>query len=391
MLPPATGLAKRSRSIAHGPAPRYGLPMDVDVAVIGGGIAGLAIAAWLAPHRDVVVLEAEETLGYHTTGRSAALYTECYGADPIRSLARASKEYLLSGKGLVEPRPVLFVARPGRTRQLAALHEESLLQVPTVQRLTAAEVHEMCGAFAVEGTDGALLEPDSLELDVDAIQTSYVRTIRRSGGTILTRTQVDAIRRSRDGWWVTGNGTTLSSRVVVNAAGAWGDQLAATAGVAPLSLLPLLRSVFTFTSTHLTTQWPFVVDVDEQWYFKPEGPNLLGSAASQLFSEPHDARAPEIDVALGIERINAATDLAIRSVRTTWAGLRTFTADRIPAVGFDPDAPDFFWLVGQGGSGIMTSPAIGELAASLILSDTIPQRIAAYGVPRESLDPRRLR
>jgi D-arginine dehydrogenase len=183
----------------------------------------------------------------------------------------------------------------------------------------------------------------------------------------------------------------IDARVVVNAAGAWADQVAVLAGIAPIGLTPLLRSVFTFNAGTESAFWPLVVDAREQWYFKPEGPNVLGSGASELPSDPVDARPPEIDVALGIEKINSATTLAIRSVRNTWAGLRTFAPDRIPVVGLDPISPGFFWLAGQGGYGIKTSPALGELAASLILTDTVPDVISAFGITRESLSPERLR
>jgi D-arginine dehydrogenase len=183
----------------------------------------------------------------------------------------------------------------------------------------------------------------------------------------------------------------IDARIVVNAAGAWADQIADLAGVDKIGLTPLLRSVFTFYVGAESVTWPLVVDAGEQWYFKPEGPNVLGSGASELPSDPVDARPPEIDVALGIEKINTATTLSIRSVRNTWAGLRTFASDRIPVVGFDRTAPGFFWLAGQGGYGIKTSPALGELAASLILTDTIPATVSAFGVTRESLAPERLR
>ncbi len=365
--------------------------METDIAIIGGGIAGLSVAAWLAPHADVVVLEAEETLGYHTTGRSAALYTECHGAGPLRLLAKASREHLVSGEHLATSRPVLFVTPPGCEERLTALLNRFSALVPNLVRFSPAEVEKACGAFEVGSTAGGVLEPDSLDLDVDGIQTSYTKAVRANGRKIITKARVQTMTRRRDRWQIIAGERTITARIVVNAAGAWGDRVAVLAGVAPLGLMPMLRSVFTFTTTHAVRDWPFIVDADEQWYFKPEGPNLLGSAASEISSEPLDARAPEIDVALGIQRVTEHTNLSIRSPRTTWAGLRTFTPDRIPAVGFDPVVPSFFWLVGQGGDGIMTSPALGELAASLILTNEMPERIGAFGVTRESLAPDRLR
>jgi D-arginine dehydrogenase len=183
----------------------------------------------------------------------------------------------------------------------------------------------------------------------------------------------------------------IEAGTVVNAAGAWGDAVALMAGFDPIGLTPFLRSVFTARIPMPTADWPFIIDANERWYFKPEGPNILGSAASELASEPCDARAPEIDIALGIERVNSLTSLGVRSVVNTWAGLRTFTPDRTPAVGFEGEDSRFLWVVGQGGYGIMTSPALGEIAASLIISGGLPQRMAAFEITQESLSPARFR
>lgn len=365
--------------------------MNTDVIIIGGGIAGLSAAAWLAPRCEVVLVEAEDFLGYHTTGRSAALYTECYGDGPIRRLTIASREFLVSGDDLATPRPVLFVGAPDDTDAVQELYDAFSPLVPSLKLVSAADVAELCDAFDPDATSGGVYEPLAMELDVDRIQTAYARTVRSNGGTIFTGSRARAIEYSGSSWSVVAGDHEIDAPVVVNASGAWGDTVAEMAGVAPLDLHPLLRSVFTTRPPMSTAEWPFVVDAREQWYFKPEGPNLLGSAGSELPSAPCDARPPEIDVALGIERINDATKLEIRSVNNTWAGLRTFTPDRVPAVGFDPGHDGFFWLVGQGGYGIMTSPAIGELSASLILTDSVPDRLGTGGITRDSLSPVRLR
>jgi D-arginine dehydrogenase len=365
--------------------------VNADVVVIGGGIAGLSVAAWLAPGCDVVVVEAEDFLGFHTTGRSAALYTECYGDGPIRRLTIASREFLVSGDGLTTPLPVLFVGAPDDAHTVRELYELFSPLVPSVESVTPKRVAELCDAFQVDATSGGVYEPLAMEIDVDGVQTRYARMVRADGGLILTGARVRSIERTGSTWSIVAGDHRIAAATVVNASGAWGDTIAEMAGVEPLGLRPLLRSVFTTRPSMPSDGWPFVVDARERWYFKPEGPNLLGSAASELPSEPCDARPPEIDIALGIERINAATKLAIRSVNNTWAGLRTFTPDRVPAVGFDPVHEGFFWLVGQGGYGIMTSPAIGRLSASLILSDSVPGRLAAAGITRDSLSPARLR
>ncbi len=365
--------------------------MQTDVLIIGGGIAGLSAAAWLSEHVDVVVVEAEDMLGYHTTGRSAALYTECYGDGPVRRLTIASREFLTSGEGLTAPRPVLFVGAPGDDVAVRQLYDEFSSLVPTVELVDAARVAELCDAFEPDGTSGGVYEPLAMEIDVAALQSLYTRTARDRGTVILTGARVQSIERIGSLWVVEAGEHRIEAPVVVDAAGAWGDVVAEMAGIPPLDLRPLLRSVFVTKLPRSPAGWPFVVDAHERWYFKPEGPNLLGTAASELPSFPCDARPPELDVALGIERINAATTLEIRSVLSAWAGLRTFTPDRVPAVGFDPDHEGFFWLVGQGGYGIMTSPALGELSASLIVSGTVPDRMGEIGVNADSLAPGRFR
>jgi D-arginine dehydrogenase len=264
--------------------------------------------------------------------------------------------------------------------------------VPSLEHLTPTEVVDRCSAFDVSRVAGGVLEPGAFEIDVHALQSGYERTIRSSAQSIITSGRVESITRDTDGGWSIGAGDNqINSRVVVNAAGAWADQIAVLAGVDRIGLTPLLRSVFTFNVGIESSGWPLVVDAGEQWYFKPEGPNVLGSGASELPSDPVDARPPEIDIALGIEKINTATELSIRSVVNTWAGLRTFTTDRVPVVGFEPTAPGFFWLAGQGGYGIKTSPALGELAAALILTNSVPDVISRFGITRESLAPERFR
>jgi len=364
--------------------------MEVDVAIIGGGIAGLCAGAWLADDRALVVVEAEDSLGYHATGRSAAAYTECYGPETIRRLAQASRQFLVENEGITTPLPVMFVAKQGDDDTVTRLLNTFRPLVPTLEHLGPDDVAERCSAFDSGAVAGGVFEPRALNIDVHALQTMYARRVRSAGHEILTSSRVTHIQRTLDDRWaLDAGGIPIVADVLVNASGAWADTVAAMASVNPIGLTPLLRSVFVFEGRSDSPSWPLVVDADEQWYFKPEGPNVLGSGASELPSEPTDARPPEIDIAMGIEKINNHTNLAIRSVQNTWAGLRTFSADRNPVVGFDSSAPGFFWLAGQGGYGIKTSPVLGELAASLIVSNTIPQRITSFGITRAELAPER--
>jgi D-arginine dehydrogenase len=366
--------------------------MQVDAAIIGGGIAGVSCAAYLAPHMSVAVMEMESTLGYHATGRSAAVYTECYGAEPIRRLTLASKSYFLDRP---EPfgtlRGVLFLAPVGGRHLIDEFYRTFSSLVPDLAVLSSAEVSDLVGVVDEDATSGGILEPGAFDLHVHSILTSYASTVRNHGGIILTRTPAHSVDRVNGRWQIAALEEEVSAHIVVNAAGAWGDRVASLFGIQPLGLTPFKRSAFTFDPGIPTAHWPMIVDISETWYLKPEGPHLLGSAASEIPQDPADARHDEIDVALGIQRIAEATTLRIRSVKNQWAGLRTFTPDRVPAVGRDTDDDNFFWLVGQGGYGIHTSPAMGALAAGLIRDDQVPEEVLEFGITAEMFDPSRFR
>jgi D-arginine dehydrogenase len=285
-------------------------------------------------------------------------------------------------------RGVLFTTRADDAPALDAVFQEFQPLVPNLERLSSNETESLCPLFRSESVAGGVYEPDACDIDVDALQTTFIRMARSAGGTLINDAPVTSITRTPSGWKLTAGENQIAATIIVDAAGAWGDSVAAHAGIAPLGLKPLARSVFTFDPGRDPRNWPMVVDAHEQWYMKPEGPNMIGSAASEIPTEPSDVRAEEIDNALGIERINDASRLEIRSVKNTWAGLRTFTPDRAPAVGWGSD-PHFFWLVGQGGYGIKTSPAIGEYAASLLLGRELPASVVAAGVDPMDLDPSR--
>ena len=366
--------------------------MDVDVAIIGGGIAGLSCAAFLAPRASVAVIEMEPALGYHSTGRSAALYTECYGAESIRRLTLASKPYFFDrASPFGTPRGVMFVAKQGNRTSVDEFYRVFSPLVPQLEVLSPQDVAGLVSVIEEDATSGAVFEPGAFDLNVHGILTSYAATVRTHHGAILTSSLAQGFLRTDDRWHIDTSDRTISARTLVNAAGAWGDHAASAAGVEPIGLTPLKRSAFTFDPGFPTSDWPMIVDMEENWYVKPEGPLLLGSAASEIRHEPTDAKPDELDTALGIQRITQATTLTIRSVKNQWAGLRTFTPDRTPAVGFERNGSNFFWLVGQGGYGIHTSPAMGSMAAGLILDGRISPELAAYGLTAEMFDPSRFR
>ena len=368
------------------------------VVVIGCGIAGASAGFFLADAGiDVALLEAEASCGHHTTGRSAALFTEAYAGPTVRRLAIASRAFLESPPrgfadvSLVDPLGLLFVAREDQRDVLEKEYSVASRFVPTVRKVDADAATAMVPVLDRDVIVGGYLEPHAKSIDVHALHQGYLRGIRSRGGSIHTASPVTELAPTASGWRATTPVGSFDADVIVDAAGAWCDRIADLAGIAPLGLQPMRRTAFTVDLPQPPYGWPMVVDVDEQWYLTPEGPGLLCSPADEWPSEPCDARHREQDVALGIERINEATTLGIRSIRSAWAGLRSFLPDRVPAVGFDPDHPGFFWLAGQGGYGIKTSPAMGMLTADLVATGAARPELGSAGVAVGDLDPARFR
>jgi D-arginine dehydrogenase len=363
-----------------------------DFVVIGGGIAGVSAAAHLAPLGTVILLEAERALAYHTTGRSAAMYVANYGKQGSRALGVASKAFLdhppeeSTDSPLLSPRGLLWVADRARIGML-----EERKTGDASRRLEALEVLRLVPGMKPEWVAGGVHEPDALDIDVAALHQAFVRIARRHGADLRTSAPVAALARERDKWRVTTPVGDIQCSAVVNASGAWGDVVAGLAGVAPVGLQPLRRTAFMVPGEDAYSSWPFVVDVEERFYFRPDGPQLLCSLAEETPSPPTDVRPEMSDVALAIDRINEATNLGIRTVNSQWTGLRTFAPDREMVIGEEPDAPGFFWLAGQGGTGIQTSPACGALVASLVTHNTPPSDLSATGVDADRYSPARFR
>ena len=368
-----------------------------SIAVIGGGIAGASAAYELADFADVVLFEREPICGYHSTGRSAALFTECYGDPIVRKLAMASRPFLadppagFAENSILRPRPVLFVGTGAQHAALQTSLEDYRSMVPSVRGVSSAECVAMCPVLDGNVIAGGVLEPGAGDIDVHALHTGYLRGLRTRGGTVLTDSPVTGLHRTATGWKVATPGGTREFGVVINAAGAWCDLVGELAGTRPIGLAPLKRTAFTFRPPVEHRTWPMVVDVDELWYFRPEGSAVLASPADETPMEPGDARHDEVDVARAIERITAVTTMSIRSVDRAWAGLRSFVADHRPVNGWDPDLPGFYWLAGQGGFGIKTSPAMARFAAGMIRAGAPPADLTEAGITAEALGVARLR
>jgi D-arginine dehydrogenase len=375
-----------------------------DFLIIGGGIAGASAAFELAATGRVMLIERESQPGYHSTGRSAALYSETYGNPTIRALTVGSRPFYddattaggFSEHPVLTPRGVLLIGRDDQRTSLDRSFQAGSVLTPTVRKLNDAETLKLAPMLRPDYVVGAVWEPDAMDMDVHAIHHGYLRGLRARGGEIVTDAELLSLTRHDGLWHAETRAGSHSAPWIVNAAGAWADAVAALAGLAPIGLVPKRRTAITFDPTPIPAQadlahWPMICDVDETFYFKPESGRLLASPADETPSEPCDAQAEELDIALTVDRIERASLFKVRRISHRWAGLRTFAPDKSPVVGPDPGVPGFFWLAGQGGYGIQTAPAMARTAAGLLTSGRVPEDLAALGVTAADLAPERLR
>jgi D-arginine dehydrogenase len=373
-----------------------------DYVVIGAGIAGASIAYQLSigGQDRVLVLEREPQPGYHSTGRSAAMFIATYGTPAIRALTRASRAFYehppegFTEHPLLAPRGVVYIAREGQQELLDSTLRDLSHNAPATRRIRTDEALARVPVLRSAGLCGAILEEDAQDIDVHALHQGYLRGLRSNGGVLRTQAELAGAERIGDLWVIVlADGHTVRARTVVNAAGAWADVVAARYGARPIGLVPRRRSAFIFAAPDgmNCTGWPAVVGIDESFYFKPDAARLLGSPANADPVPPHDVVPEEIDIALGIHRIEEATTLEIRRPQRTWAGLRSFVRDGDFVLGWDDACDGFFWLAAQGGYGIQTAAAVAELAAALLRGEPLPDRLARQGVDPAAMDPSRLR
>ncbi len=367
-------------------------------AIVGAGIAGASAGYNLASAGPTLLLEREGQPGYHSTGRSAALYTETYGNRVIRGLTLASRPFFeappagFAEHPLLTPRGTLVIARADQREKLAASLAESKAILPSVEGVDGARAAALCPTLRPGYVVSAFYEEDARDMDVHAIHQGFLRGFRAAGGRLVCDAEVTRLSRNGAGWTITTRAGTFTADVIINAAGAWADVLARMAGAKPVGLVPKRRTAVTIEPPAESgfRSWPAVIDVDEQFYWKPDAGQLILSPADETPVEPQDIQPEEMDIAICVDRVDQATTLAIRRVLRKWAGLRSFVRDKSPVAGFAPEAPGFFWLAGQGGYGIMTSPAMGRVAAALAQQKPLPDDIAAHGVTAADLAPQRL-
>jgi len=368
-----------------------------DFLVIGAGIAGLSAAAELARTHRVAVVEREAQPGFHATGRSAAIFLPLYGDDVVRALTRASRPLLetppasFSAVPLLKHRHVMVVASDGDRAMLDAFWDDPRTREHG-RRLSGAQARDLVPILRPEWAAEAVLDTTTADVDVHALQEGFLRRLRAEGATLFFECNILNLERSGQDWCIETEQGVLSAPVLINAAGAWADEVADQAGVSKLGLAPCRRTAIRVPAPdgHAIESWPVVGDVGETLYFKPDAGALMISPSDEHVSAPSDAQAEEIDIAIAAYRFEQATTARTSRVLHRWAGLRSFFPDRLPAVGYDRHANGFFWLAGQGGFGIQTAPALAELAAALARGKTIPPHLADLGLDTDKISPSRL-
>ena len=362
-----------------------------DFLILGGGVAGLSAGAALARHGRLVVLEAEEAIGFHSSGRSATFSHFGIGGSAVRALTAYSRTFLLQPPdgfdALATVCPALFIASEAMRPALAELERITRSLTDAVARLDERMAADLCPAlrWADDAVVEAFTHLEGLRLEPHALLQGYARAIRAGGGVIVTGARVSAIAPR---WRVTTEaGETYEAPVLVNAAGAWADRVAALAGVPPLGLTPLRRTIIVFDPPEGqdVRRWPFVKTATDHLYFLPDAGRLLASPVDEEPDEPGDVQPDEYGMALAAHRLTDFTTLEVRRIPHRWAGLRTFAPDRVPVAGFAPQAPGFFWLAGQGGYGLQTAPAMAAAVEALVTEGDWPD----IGVTPHQLAPER--
>jgi D-arginine dehydrogenase len=370
-----------------------------DFIVIGAGIGGASVAYWLAARASVIVLERESQPGYHSTGRSAATFMESYGPAHVRALTSASLDFFnnppdgFCENPLLSPRGALFFAGPGQESELAEYEAIARAATPGVERLDAKQAAAFLPVLREEQLIGAVLEKEAADIDVDALLQGFLRGTRGAGGSTVYGVDIGSMTRKDGVWEVVTDQGTYCAPVIVNAAGAWADTVAALAGATPLGLVPKRRSAFLFEPPQgmPTAHWPLFMDVLQSFYIKPDAGALLGSPCNADPVKPHDVQAEELDIAIAIDNIERLTTLRIRRPTHTWAGLRTFAADGEFVGGYDPRTQGFFWAAGQGGYGIQSAPAAGKFYAASLLGEAGSFSVTPGGFDPASIHPARFR
>ncbi len=364
------------------------------MAVIGAGIAGASVAAELSAEGvRVVLLEQEPQPGYHTTGRSAAIYSPIYGPQPIRAFTRAALPFFenppsgFAERPLLSPISAAFIARGDQMEHLDKMERE-LADAPGVVRIGRAALYDRLPLLREGYAEAALWDTGTSEIDVAALHQGYLRMFKANGGVLMTNAPARALTRSDQGWAIETPKGDIRVGIVVNAAGAWADELGQKAGAERIGLVPKRRTALMINAPEgiNTHGLPMAIDIEEQFYFKPDAGKLLISPANEDPEPPCDVQPDEMDIAICVDRIERALDVSVKRVESSWAGLRSFVADKSPVAGFSQQVDGFYWLAGQGGYGIQSAPGLAQYAAAELMGKPVPEHILS-----ERLDPQTVR
>jgi D-arginine dehydrogenase len=369
-----------------------------DFLVVGGGIAGASAAYALSAHGKVCLVEQESQLGYHSTARSAAVHSSAYGPATWQAITTASRSFLVdtpdgfSHAPLTKPLGALFLAKPEEEQELRQQAADLDRQGVGYSLITPAEASRLSPCVRMEPFSLALYEPDCVDLDASALLHGYLRAARSQGAEVISNAELKAAKRRSGIWRIDLARELIEARVLVNAAGAWVDLIAERAGLPRRGLRPLRRTVITFDppAGHDVSRWPMTFDVAETWYFKPEGRQIMMSPTDLTPSEPVDAQPEQFDIAVAIDRIETVTTMKVGRLNSRWAGLRTFAPDHEAVIGADPVEPSFVWYAGQGGNGVMASPAGAAICAAAATGGSLPASVARLGLTSDMIAPGRL-
>jgi D-arginine dehydrogenase len=367
--------------------------MTVDFLVVGAGIAGASIAAHLSETHSVLLIDMEERAGYHTTSRSAASYEPNYGPPPMLAFTRASDHFFrntppgFADAPILSHRGSLFFEAEGQTERT----EKLLKNAAGLKEISITAATELYPVLRPDYASRCFFDGNTADLDVDLLHRGYLRLFKSRGGTLLLSSLISSAERKVQQWHVICGQTAISANTIINAAGAWGDVVAHMCGAKPVGLIPKRRSIGVVPMPEgLDFQhWPMVTDVGETWYAKPQSGKLIVSSADATPVEPHDAYADDMAIAEGVDRLMTATTLEVERLDHNWGGLRTFAPDGNPVVGFDPSTDGFFWLVGQGGYGIQSCPALSITAAGMARGLPIAKDILDLGLKPHDINPAR--
>ena len=373
---------------------------ELDFLVVGAGIAGAGVAYRLAGHGNVLLVDMEEQAGYHTTGRSAAFYAETYGGQILQPLTSASKDFLRSPPlgfteaPLVTPLGAIHVFEANQKDEARKIFERDRQALPHIRLLSAEELLAKAPMLATNRFIGGIEDSECGTLDVAALHQGYLRGAKKMGVEVMLGASFEKAERTQEGWRVQLGREEVQARIIVNCAGAWGDVVAERSGIKAIGLEPKRRTLVTVPNPEdlpFNKDLPMIIELDETFYFKPEGEGYLVSPADETPSEPCDSQPEMEDIAIAVDHFERATGSSVTKIEAKWAGLRTFASDRKPVIGFEPGGSDFFWNVGQGGYGIQTSPAWSRYAANLLLGKGMPDDMARYGAKADWYDPARFR